>query len=474
MEPSSDLSQQESCATATPTQPTGFALLRHGAKQTGGFILLGLLIGAGAVHLNQSHTPAVTTAHVRLSFAGLERGEYPDTSRFQPDDLRRSNLLQAALLKQGLATSPEMITTVQNALSVEGIVPLQVVADRDRTRNTGQPVPWFTPDEYAIRLTESPALKLDASERAKFIEALVEAYQNSFRNTYGELPSNIGRAFERLKSADYVEYEFILNSEVRSIATFLSERLKQAKTFRSPSTGLSYKDLLEQTELFAQIQLNETLSLIREYGLSRDRELAMLKMQSALRLITEREHLALEQEALVKDLLSLTQGRAQSYVLGVTSDSAQTRTTAPLIERSMVESLIVNDAKNFLVREAMDAGLRVAAAQNDKLKIEEMRDGLRKFIEANESTQAAGLVQAQVAIDNLELNYHQLIDNIRKTQADFAQKHLGEAIRISRAPSTTNKLWPLILYGFFGAFLGFSLGCGLSLLGCQLFERKRA
>ena len=139
----------------------------------------------------------------------------------------------------------------------------------------------------------------------------------------------------------------------------------------------------------------------------------------------------------------------------------------------MVESLLVNDARSFLVREAMDAGLRVAAAQNDKLKIEEMRDGLRKFIEANESTQSAGLVKVEAAIDNLERNYLQLIDSIRKSQADFAQKHLGEAIRISRAPSTTNKLRPLILYGFFGAFLGFSLGCGLSLLGCQLFERKR-
>ncbi len=474
MEPSSTLPQQESCATATPAQPAGFALLRDSAKQTGAFILLGLLIGAGAAHLNQSHTPAVTTAHVRLSFAGLERGEYPDSSHFQPDDLRRPNLLQSALLKQGLATSSEMIATVQNALSVEGMVPLQVVADRDRTRGTGQPVPLFTPDEYAIRLTESPALKLDASERAKFIEALVEAYQNSFRKTYGELPANMGRAFERLKSADYVEYEFILNSEVRSIATFLSEQLKQAKTFRSPTTGLSYKDLLEQTELFAQIQLNETLGLIREYGLSRDRQLAMLKMQSELRLTSEREHLALEREALVKDLLSLTQGRTQSYVLGVTSDSAQTRTTAPLIDRSMVEALIVNDARNFLVREAMDAGLRVAEAQNDKLKIEEMRDSLRKFIEANQSAQAAVLAQVEGAIANLEHNYLQLIDSIRKSQADFAQEHFGEAIRISRAPSTTNKLRPLILYGFFGAFLGFSLGCGLSLLGCELFKRKRA
>ena len=474
MEPSSDFSQQESCATATPAQPAGFALLRDSAKQTGAFILLGLLIGAGAAHLNQSHTPAVTTAHVRLSFAGLERGEYPDSSHFQPDDLRRPNLLQSALLKQGLATSSEMIATVQNALSVEGMVPLQVVADRDRTRGTGQPVPLFTPDEYAIRLTESPAIKLDASERAKLIEALVDAYRNSFRNTYGELPSNMGRAFERLKSADYVEYEFILNAEARSIATFLSEQFKQAKTFRSPTTGLSYKDLLEQPELFARIQLNETLGLIREYGLSRDRQLAMLKMQSELRLTSEREHLALEREAIVKDLLSLTQGRTQSYVLGVTSDSAQTRTTAPLIDRSMVEALIVNDARNFLVREAMDAGLRVAAAQNDKLKIEEMRDSLRKFIEANQSAQAAVLAQVEGAIANLEHNYLQLIDSIRKSQADFAQEHFGEAIRISRAPSTTNKLRPLILYGFFGAFLGFSLGCGLSLLGCELFKRKRA
>lgn len=473
MEHSTDFSQQETCDNPIPSVRTGFSRLAKGAMQMGTFILLGLLIGAGAAYLNQSKNPAVTAAHVRLSFPGLERGEYPDKSSFQPDDLRRPELIALALKQQGLASTPEMVATVHDALSIEGLVSLQIEGDRDRTRGTGQPVQLFTPDEYAIRITPSTALGLNAAQRAGLLEGIVATYRSSFRNTYGELPANMGQAFKRLKAADLVEYELILNTEVKSISSFLTEQLKQAKSFRSTSTGLSYKDLIEQTELFAQIQLNETLGLIREYGLSRDRQLAMLKMQNELRLIGEREHLALAQEALVKDLLALTQVRSQDYVLGVTTDAAQTRSTAPLIDRGMVDSLLANDAKNFLVRQAMEAGLRVAEAQSDKLKITEMRDSMRTFVESNQANQTAAMTMVETAISSLEKNYDQLIDSIRKSQADFAQQNFGEAIRISRAPYTSSMLRPLAISGFFGAFFGFAFGAGLSLLGCYLIGGKR-
>lgn len=439
--------------------------LRGGATHTAILAALGLILGAGGVFLTKRNQPRITTAHVQISFPGFERGEYPDGSKFQPGDLRRPSIIATALTQAGLPNTPESIAATRNALIVEGIVPPSALAARDRARDAGLPVPQFIPDQYELRFSPSRSADLDDTQRRRLLDAIVAAYRESFKNTHGDLPRRFGQAAAALRAVDYIEYELVLRSEIKSTRTFLEGRLENAKSFRATSTNLSFKDLIEQTELFERIQLNEVLGLIRSHGLSRDRDAAMTKMQNELRRLSDRLKLAQEEEALIKNLLLRTQSRAQEYAMDATI-GAQTSGQAPLIDRTMVATLLANDAHSRLVRESIDAGLRVTTIQNEILRMTEQYENMRSFLANGAEKQSASLAEFETALKLLEESYAHLIENIRKTQGDFAAQFLGEAVRLNQPPQTATLTRPALLGGLMGAFLGACLGMGLSLLGC--------
>lgn len=431
--------------------------------------VLGFALGALLIILGNRNEPRSSRLRVTLSFPGFEHGEYPDGSQFQTDDLRKPMLIKDALTRQGIE-KPDALASVRRALSIQGVVPLTVIANRDQQRNAGQDPPIYVPDEYEISLTPDSQFPLKAAKREQLLTDLVSEYREGFRRTYGSLPASLGHAFQKMQDADYAEYELILNAEFDTIGTFLSDQQQRAKSFRSRTTGLSFRDLNEQAELFRRIQLNEVLGLIREHGLSRNRATAVLKLDNQLRLLTDRERQAKAEQALVSDLLVQTQRRSQDYVVGVASEAGRTG-SAPLIDQGMVDSLLVNDANNFLIHRALDAGIRLAAIESKKAKATALRDNLEAFLQKDANDQTAVLAQAQKSIDALKANYLQLIDNIRRTQADFAEQQFGDAIRISR-PASTASQWPSIaLAGILGGIEGISFGAGLTLLGGFTWKR---
>src|SRR5208283_5483132 len=179
---------------------------------------------------------------------GFGKGEYPDHTKFQPDDLRAPDVVIKALDQQKLDVSEETQGKIRAALTVEGIIPPYVVKERDRLRAAGQTVPSYVPDEYQITLTLPRKFPLTSRQRELLLYAIVSAYQEKFQRTYATVPI-AANAFETLRDADYFEYDLILNRELQDISDFLGQQIEQAKTFRSPTTDLSFGDLLRQTQI---------------------------------------------------------------------------------------------------------------------------------------------------------------------------------------------------------------------------------
>lgn len=450
------------------TEPSLTARLRRGRGQILALTVLGFSLGGLLVFLGSRAEPNSSRIRIALSFPGFERGEYPDGSQFQTDDLRRPMLIRDVLTREGIET-PGALTAFRHAVSIQGVVPVTVVADRDQQRNAGLEPPIYVPDEYEISLTPDSQLPLKAAKREELLTNLVSAYIDGFRRTFGSLPAGLGHAFETLQNADYAEYDLILNTEFDNLNTFLDDQQRQAKSFRSRTTGFTFRDLSEQAELFRRIHLNEVLGLIREHGLSRNRATAVLKLDNQLRLLADRERDAAEEQKLISDLLARTQTRSQDYVVGVASEAARMGST-PLIDQGMVDSLLVNDANNFLIHRALDAGVRLAAIQTEKAKATALRDNMETFLHADTKDQSAAVAEVQKSINTLKANYLHMIDTIRRTQADFAEQQFGNAIQIS-LPASTPTRWPsVVLWAVLGGFLGTSLGAGLSLLGGCIWQ----
>jgi hypothetical protein len=450
-----------------------FARLARGLAPTLGLAALGLAIAAVVYLMASPSTSATTSMRVTFAFSGYGRGEYPDHSKFQPDDVRAPDIIAEALKREGLENVEEFTSNLRAALTIEGAIPPNVIKERDRLRAIGQTPAAYIPDEYLVTLTLPRKFPLSGRQRELLLNEIVSVYQEKFQHTYAEMPLAFGNAFETLRNPDYFEYELILNEEIQNITAYLNQQLEQAKTYRSPTTNLSFNDLLKQTELFAQIRLNETLGLIYQNGLSRNRTTALMKMDYYLRTLGDQEQKAIEEEKVVDDLLAKSQERSQNYVLGIKSQAAQQRPEAPILDQGLIDSLLANDAYNFLVHRALDAGLTVKRIQADKAQLLERRKNMEAFLKNTGEDQSAIIAQVQKSLSDLETSYKELISNIRRTHADFAKQQFADAIRVSMQPVTGSKYKPLAVAGIIGGFLGLALGMGMSLLGIYVGGAKR-
>lgn len=448
-----------------------FRRLGRGFRQALGLALLGLVIGAAADLLVSRFLPPSSSTKVVFNFPGFSTGQYPDGSKFEPDDLAAPDVIADALGRAGLDASSHVQAEIRAGLSVQGIMPADVAKERDRAVSLGQNPPAYIPDEYSVTLTPRHGISLNRQQRAALLISIIDAYRDKFERTYANLPLAFGDAFETLKSADYFEYVIVLPEEISSIKAFLRQQLDQAKNYRSPTTNLSFNDLLNQTELFSQIRLNATLGLISSHALSRDRPLAIVKMHYYLRTLQDQEQEAIEEERVVQDLLAKAGNRQQSYVLGIKSQASEQRPDAPLLDQGLIDSLVANDAYNLLVRRALDAGYEVKRIQAEKTRLLERVSDMVSASNMSEAEQRMALSQVDASLADLKAAYDDLVDKIRKTQADFSNQQFADAINLSDEIRTESTLKSMAEAGAVGLFLGAAFGMGLSLLGVFIDSR---
>jgi ElaB/YqjD/DUF883 family membrane-anchored ribosome-binding protein len=435
-----------------------------GLPQIVGLGLIGLVSAGLLFFLIRPLLPYSASSRIVFSFQGFDRGEYPDHSKFSADDLRAPDIVGTAIKGLSLPGGDELQTMVRGGLSIEGVVPTEVTKQRDRLRAAGQIPPPYFPDEYTVRLTLPRSISLTSSQSKALLGEIVSVYRDKFRRTYVDSPATFGNAFDALPHSDYFEYELILNREIETIVENLTLDRADAKTFRSPTTNLSFDDLLTKTQLFAQIQLNETLGLILQNGLSRDRSTAMVKMDYYLGNLADQENKAIEEESVVQSLLSEANQHAQGYVLGIKSELGQSRTDSPIIDQGLVDSLIANDSYNFLVRQALEAGLKVKRIHAERMQLQERRKAMEAFIKSDAKDQTVVVAQVERSLAALQVNYNMLIEDIRKTHEDYARQHFADAIRFSDGIITDNPYRLLLIATSIGLALGVALGLGLSLL----------
>lgn len=448
-----------------------FARIRRGLGATLGYGLLGLAVAAGAYFAVGSYLTVNTSARVVFSFPGFEKGEYPDKSKFSADDVRSPEIIAEALKRKGIEATDDAQAKVRAALSIEGIIPDTVIKERDKQRAAGQTPRVYIPDEYSLTLSMPRKFPLSAQQREQLLGEIVSIYREKFTRTYVALPLDMGKAFESLAGADYYDYDLVLNRESQNIATFLTQMSETARAFRSPRTNLSFSDLLKQSQLFSQIRLNEVLGLIRRDGLSRDRNLALVKMDYYLKTLGDEELKAVQDEKVVHDLLKQAQEREQRLALGVKSQTTQQRSDGFVVDQGLVDSLLANDAYNFLVRQALEASLKTRRIQSELAILQDRRKTMESFIKSNAVEKSEALTQFQKSLDELRKVYDGLMNNLRLTYEDYQKQQYGDAIRVSMQAKTQSFYLSLAKAGIAGLGVGLAFGLGLSLLGLGLGRR---
>jgi hypothetical protein len=443
-----------------------FMRLGQGLGQTLGVALLGTVIAIVGCLISRPRQLVSTSTRIVLFFPGLEKGQYPDHSKFQPDDLRDTGIIAEALKRKGLDTSGELQSQIRWGLSIEGAISPGITKERDRLRAAGQPLPVYVPDEYIVTLSLPAKFPIDKEQRSRLLNEIVSVYSEKFQRTYTSTLAAFGQAFDDLHNVDFPAYEQVFGREMENITDYLTQQLKQGESFRSPTTNLSFKDLLHQTQLFAQNRLSEPLELIYQHGLSRNRTVAIKKMEYSLRILDDQQRHAAGDQKVFTDLLAQTQARNDA--LDARSQADLPRSETPTLNQDP-DSLLANNTQAFLVSRALQSGLKASQLQADKVQLLEQLEAMKSAKE-----NPGDMAQAQKSLDELQPAYQELIANIRKTQADFAHQQFADAIRIgdavTAADETSRKLF---LIGAAGCLLGLAAGMGLSLLGIYTGSCKK-
>jgi|GEM_PF-837957 len=445
-----------------------FSRLKRGLPLIFGLAALGLAITASVYYASGALQTVATTSRIIFSFPGFEKGEYPDNSKFQPDDLRSPEIIAEALKRKGLDVSEETQSKVRAALSIEGIIPDNIAKERDKLRTTGQTPRLYVPDEYILTLSLPRSLPITARQRELLLNEIVSVYHEKFTRTYVTMPLSFGKAFETLHDVDYWDYDLVLKKEMQNINSFLTLMEADAHSYRSPRTNLSFSDLLKESQIFTEIRLPEVLGLIRRDGLSKDRNRVLMKMEYHLKSLEDDEHLAVENEKVVQSLLQQAQMHQQNYALGVKSQANQSKNDSLVVDQGLVDSLLANDAYNLLIRKALDAGLTTRGIQSQIAIVLERREKMESFLKGSDELKAETLAPVQKSIDALELIYNSMMHDIQQTYEDYQRQQFGDAIRMSMQAHTDSFYRGLAIAGIAGMGIGFFAGLGLSLLGIGL------
>lgn len=446
------------------------AQLHKGLMFIIGLTCLGLSAGGLLGLIGSYNSPTNSSLRVTFAFTGFDKGIYPGGTKFSPDDIRAPDVINEAIKKLGIAAPPQFASTVRGAITISGFVSQNVVKERDRLRAAGQTLQPYFPDEYEVTLSLPRSYSINVRQRELLLTEIINQYLEKFRRTYVELPPQFGNAFESLRNADFVEYEMILNREIQALVSYLAERVNTAKQFRSPATNLSFQDLQREAEFFSQIRLNDVLGVVYINGLSKDRKLALVKMDYYLRTLEDQEQRLQEQERVVTTLLDQTRERSQNYVL---ASKLPQQSLQPLLDQGLIDTLLANDAYNFLVRKALDAGLAVKRVQADKAQLLDRRQRMESFAKGETKDQAEAMATTRTALVELEQNYRDLIGKIRLTLTDFGRQEFGDAIRITMQAQTPSVSSAVLAGTGIGGGIALFASIGLSLLGISMSAIQR-
>lgn len=221
------------------------------------------------------------SAVVNFSYDGIESGLDPNGNRFDPSEIKDADIVRQAAEAIGESVTPENMEAIQDALTIQGSVPSDVLQDiinnasiygdeLSSVTEVGESA--YFPSQYTVTFRYNDA-GFTAAQGTRFLEELLKAYETSFYERYG-----YNSSFERILSAvDYDAYDYvnsveILNDRLTSVRDYLNLLAERDNTrFVSQETGLSFAGLTGAIDTIQEEDVQWLTSYIVSNNLTKDK-----------------------------------------------------------------------------------------------------------------------------------------------------------------------------------------------------------
>jgi len=438
--------------------------LRRGGRLIIALIFIGATVAMVVDLLDSPFSTETTSTRIVFSYPGFAADEYPDHSKFQIDDIRSGRYLADALARQHLKLSAKETEDIATGFLIEPVIPPEIAAQRERLRNSNVAMQPYSPDEFVLSINLPRSFPLSSNQRRQLLLDIIDGYKINFQQTYADTPPTFGAAFDVLAGQDISSYEYVLNKEFQTMIDFLDTRSKDAPTFRSRSTGLTFGDLARRTHVFEETRLFSILSRIRKLGYTSDPETVLGQIQYHISVYKERLLDATNEENVVNILLAKAQEREQSYVLGIRSQATQQKQDTTTVDKGLIDSLLANDSYNLLIRRSLDIGIHQRQMQSQVDILNQRYTWVADAAKAPGSDHEREINAVKEDLRGIESLYLKFVSDIRNEETDYAQQKFADAVKITNYPVSESLYRRIVLICAIGAALGGMLGAGLSIL----------
>ena len=232
-------------------------------------VLASLFIAFAYTTLNKHYYSEIIIEYTNQS---AKRGKAADGSELNVYEIISPNIIEKALADVGSELSPE---NVRSSMSITPIIP-QKVLDLQKSRlDNGEEYDYF-PTKYLIKYVDYFGGSKNFTQ--DLLDAIIKNYMIYYSERYinKESLTQINKDLDSVTN-DYLEMAEIISTNTDKISQILKHRSLASADYRSPSTGMSFLDLLYRYQELSAIDIPSLFAYIFSNQVTRDRDVLIKK-----------------------------------------------------------------------------------------------------------------------------------------------------------------------------------------------------
>lgn len=223
-------------------------------------IILIVTIAGGAIAGVYQITGANLYGNFKIgyNYALASKGLTPNSTRLNADEILCDEVLENAISEGGLDGLE--VYDLKQALNVRNAL----------QRNSVSTENYYLSTEYVVDYNATNATKRFDNET--ILKAVYDAYYNYFVEKYGRKTYTISQDFSEVSELDYLDLYTYFSTRITNIINYMTMCRNENSSFVSDETQESFDSISEKAQDFRDVSLERFYAYILKYGLSKDKE----------------------------------------------------------------------------------------------------------------------------------------------------------------------------------------------------------
>ncbi len=382
-------------------------------------------------------------AIIEYNDACISQGKTLDGDVFDPNEIKSPAVILNVINELGFEN--KKIDSIRENISISAITPTTAVNIKEAKEKLGEEYQFY-PKTFIITYMGNSSFESTRDILSSVIANYFKNYSENYLYlaTLNEVDYNVNK-----KNFDYIEQIEQIRDNLNNTIESLSSYAKDSAGYRSPTTGLTFDDLLKDFERINEYTVSQIFTTIFEDNITKDKELLVNKYQERIE-SNEREMEILNYKA------SLAEDRMKAYLeanreaINVTNSDDSENNGEYVIQDIVRDSGTLTDEKTTYDNLVLNYSNDSIAANDKKLDAEYCKAVIGEFMNPKTTDVNYAEAESEVKEDieelltSLSVLYKKANTNINDYNAYIPAMHIKKLSGVGYYENLDGALYKLI------------------------------